>query len=163
MLKILTPQALPGSCFMCGSGKRDWYVDTEQSFEFYGAAIICNVCIEALSHIAEWISPDTYKEMSRALEEAEHDVFEYTKRNQALENAIDGLKKAGYSYIDDSTVVRRSGYVVPSDETTRAVNIDERTKVGSGEGETPEPTDDEGMDFLRSDGAVSESELDFNL
>jgi len=42
-------QALPGKCGMCGSSKREAYIDTNLDFDGYGVFYICNQCVAAMS------------------------------------------------------------------------------------------------------------------
>ena len=49
MRVIKHPSALPGKCGVCGSAERQKFIDTNLSFDYYGALYICNQCVQAMA------------------------------------------------------------------------------------------------------------------
>ena len=156
-----SPSALPGSCYFCGSGLRDWYIDTDQSVEFHGAMYICNICFEEMSLLADYIKPAKYLEMKIKLESSEMAVYELSKDNQLLKEAIDALGRAGYRTDDDGQPVRDGGIVLESVEVK-----DSRVPEGKGileeslSGST-EPSNDKGLGTVRPDDPDREPQFNF--
>lgn len=145
-----SPSALPGSCYFCGSGNREFYIDTNLSVEFHGAMYICNLCGNELALLMRYISHDEYKELKRQNESAHELVYQLRVKLDAAEEALRGLVNAGYRY-DNGDVIRSGGALletVPGTEGAVSTGADE---LGEGEGTSSESSDDEDVGELRSD------------
>lgn len=155
-----SPQALPGSCYVCGCGTRDSYVDFNLQIEFHGAFYLCNICAGAIAKLYTYITFDEYKDLQFNKEDLERQLYDATVRIDGLEKAIEGLRKAGYQILSTGEPGVLSGYGSVSDEIPREDSSEPRSEVGTGEGTPPESYDDEGMDILRSDDDGDESGAD---
>lgn len=90
-----SPAALPGSCFICNSSGREFFIDLQMQFEFHGAVYICNVCVEELARMMGMISSaqadrfmDTIKGMGEGL-------FERDIHIENLERALNAYTSLG--------------------------------------------------------------------
>jgi hypothetical protein len=154
-----SPAALPGSCYFCGSGGREFYVDTGVSVEFHGAMYICNICCEELARTVKFIPHDEYKELKARNEELSELTYQLRTKLDVVEESLRGLVNAGYRYDGGSVIV--SGGAVLEDVSESEGTVSEGTgELGEGEGTTPESSDDEGVVELRSDDA-SDAPFDF--
>jgi hypothetical protein len=145
-----SPVALPGSCFFCGSGNREYYIDTGMSVEFHGAMYLCNVCVEGIAALVRYIPPDDYKELMQSKEHLEEEVFALSKKLSTLEGVLRDLANAGYTVHDDGSIVRAGGVVLEDVlEPESPISIGKR-ELGEGEGAPSESNDDEDVGELHS-------------
>jgi len=146
-----SPTALPGSCFFCGSGNREYYIDTNQTVEFHGAMYICNICVEGIARLVNYLPPDEYKELLATKEHLEDTVYGLTKKLSTLEGVLRDLANAGYTVHNDGSIVRSGGAVLETLlEPEPAVPTGKR-ELGEGEGASSESNDDEDVGELHSD------------
>ena len=154
-----SPSALPGSCFFCGSGNREFYIDTQQTVEFHGAMYLCNICVAGIARLVNYLAPDDYKELLATKEHLEEEVYVISKKLSTLEGVLRDLANAGYTVHDDGSIVRSGGVVLETLlEPEQAVPTGKR-KLGKGAGEASESSDDEGVVELHSDDSSNATEL----
>jgi hypothetical protein len=156
-----SPGALPGSCYFCGNGSREYYVDTGLSVEFHGAMYICNICATDIAHLIKFISPDEFKSIRQGKEELESINYELIKRVGVLEESLRELANAGYGTNSGGDVIRYGGALLETSEQsdkTISIGADE---LGEGEGASSESSDDENLGELRSDDKRDEFTFDF--
>lgn len=157
---VETPQALPGECFLCGSSKREAFLDTNINIEFHGAVYLCQTCVE---EIAAYFGMASSKRTSHLEERSEHlasQVYEFQKENERLRQLVDGftyLSEFHSTNGDTSLPGSVSGESVSesSDDSSPAGE----EQVGVGEGAPSEQSYDEGVAELHSD----EPEFKLNL
>jgi len=156
--------SLPGQCFICCSPNRDWFIDTLMSVDrddpflangHLGAVYICCECVRQMATMGAWISPDEYQNMKETAHIQAGMISELTEKLMGMEQALDGLRQAGYTVTEGIGATRIGGFSPQIDEGPREKSPEERKSVATRERKTPEPIDDEGMDFLRSDGSES--------
>lgn len=154
-----SPAALPGSCFFCGSGNREYYIDTHQNVEFHGAMYLCNICVEGIARLVNYLSPDEYKELLATKQHLETDVFELSKKLSTLEGVLRDLANAGYTVHNDGSIVRAGGTILEDVlEPESSVPVGKR-ELGEGEGASSESYDDEDLGELHSDDASNATGL----
>lgn len=158
MEKVQYCAALPGCCWMCRSSNREWYVDTQQSIDFYGAVYLCNECIIEMSRLAGMFTVEDVEEFQNRIAFFEDENYHLRVRVSGLEQAIDGLRLAGsvpgISSISDAPVP-----ISPTAETT---SVGEESMEHEGR-VTPESSNDEGVGELRSNESSSSGESTFSL
>lgn len=150
-----SPAALPGSCFFCGSGGREFYVDTGLSVEFHGAMYICNICCEEIAKTVKFIPHSEYKALRAENEQLSELTYQLRTKLDVVEESLRGLVNAGYRY-DDGNVVRSGGAFLEDVSIAETPVSDGAGELGTGEGTSPEQSDDEGMGELRSDDTSSD-------
>lgn len=139
MILTTAPSALPGSCYLCGSASREAFVDLNTSIEFHGAFYLCNICVNEMAHLLGFTNPEKTSELLARIEELESEKFELSRQNAGYERALDGLRFAG---IDVALPVQQP-VAVPVDHAPPAAEPSQgEDQLGSGEGTSPEPTDD---------------------
>lgn len=144
---VTTPQALPGCCFICGSATRKYYIDTGRSLDFHGAVYFCSECLTEIAHLAGFLSPEASNKLKIEFSKLETQVYELTKRETGLENAIRGMAAAGYRNGD---VPNGNGNPDLSIEKSESESQGTENSLGVGEGETVKQGNDENMGKLRS-------------
>lgn len=149
-----SPEALPGSCYVCGSGSRDFYIDFNTDIEFHGAFYLCSECIKHIGRLAGYLSPQESKTILQNKEVLERENSELREKVSNMESAIASLSSAGYdigiSPDTDSTLFASPFGKEPSGAAE---------SLGPGEGATSESSDDEDVAGLHS----TEPEPDFKL
>lgn len=145
-----SPSALPGSCYFCGNGSREFYVDTKLSVEFHGAMYICNFCCEEIARLVKFIPHAEYKSLLADNEELSELTYQYKVRIDALEGALRDLANAGYRVADGSVIVS-GGAVLETPSETRETVSDGEGELGAGTGTPTESGNDSDVGELRSD------------
>ncbi len=150
-----SPEALPGSCKLCGSGTKAPFIDFGLSEEFYGAWYLCEECYSEGARLLGYLPPVEALALETKYIALLEEKFQLLVKVSGLEQAIDGLRIARDS--------------IPSDISDRPDSIsvslfeaDEESQggenlLGSGEGETSEPSDDKGLGELHSDDGANAS------
>lgn len=155
------PLAAPGKCRVCGGVSKDWYVDLQYNEEYYGAVYYCCECISHLAKVCGFLVPAEKDILECKLEAAEIEAYNLRVRTDGLEQALDGLRSAGFLVSrdlgDDHSV---SLSPVEAGEARESTTGD---SLGTGEGEAPEPSDDERVADLHSDGGSEEPIIGFQL
>jgi hypothetical protein len=146
-----SPSALPGSCYFCGSGNREFYIDTKLSVEFHGAMYICNICAEELARLVRFIPHDEYKEILAEKEQLEEHTYQLRVQLDGFQGAIDAFVRAGYNINTNLTVSRSGGAVLEADDLSDETVSTRESELGTGEGTPSESSDDEDVGKLRSD------------
>lgn len=146
-----SPSALPGSCYFCGSGNREYYIDTHQQVEFHGAMYVCNVCADGMAKLIRYMAPDEYKELLATTQEQETQIFEMSKKLSTLEGVLRDLANAGYTVHDDGSIVRAGGVVLEDVLEPKPPVPARKRKLGTGEGTSSESNDDEDVGVVHSD------------
>lgn len=154
------PVALPGCCFICKGAIRDAYVDTGVSLDYEGAFYICNLCVGEMATLFAYLSFDEYKDLRASKEELERINFELIKRVGDLENAVESLRRAGYT-VGEYGVQYSGGYSSKDSEESGEDLPSPEVKLGTGEGTSTESSDDSQLDGLQS--GESESDFSFDL
>lgn len=141
------PQALPGSCKICGSATKSPFIDTGSYEEFHGAIYYCHECAGQFARLLGFLHPDEFKALTEEKERLVVEVFEQKLRIDGLEKAIAGLTSAGYSQRDSSSVVDR---VLPDSEVVSTGAEEGEASLGSGEGTSIEPSEQQGLADVHS-------------
>lgn len=152
-----SPQALPGSCMLCGSGNRKLYVDTGFSIEFHGAVYLCvDHCVNLMAGMAMFLSPQRYSELIEENEHLKDTLFQDQKKFDGLEKAFHGLATSrGIIDPDDLLASIRSEFIFASEKSPTEGN-----RMGEGAISTSEPSDDKNVGGLRSGSDKREFEFD---
>jgi len=159
--KITTsPAALPGSCFICNSSDRKYFIDVGLSMEFHGAVYICNECLSEMAEECDFLSPESAEKLKKQIDMLEKDVYALTKKEAGLERAVDGLVSAGYSRSDTPNSDSGGGTVTPLHNERTEVT---ENNMGSGEGTPPKQSNDERMAELPNDAGSNASEFSLNI
>lgn len=147
MILTSSPQALPGSCYFCGSSNRESFVDTQISIDFHGALYICDICTRGMGAMVGMLSAEDAEKIYRKLAELETETYNLKKERDGLKAAVDGLTSARrYSNIDPPGPV--AGLFEDSAGDSEG-SQDEGTDLGAGEIQPPESSNDEGVDDVR--------------
>lgn len=142
-----SPQALPGSCYLCGSAGRSVYVDVHTDIEFHGAVYICvDTCLDELAHMAGFIRPEEYEQLKKDKEKLETELYEVKREKGHWENAVREFTSIRESHGLGSDV---SGPEL-SGLQDAAESLSESTPDGEGEAES------DSSDDVKSDGDSSE-------
>jgi len=165
--KVVThPPALPGECFLCRgvSLGRDWFVDLMLDFEFHGRVYLCNECLSEIAEIVGYLTPDHATQLKDRVASLEEENY----RLQAEVAAFHEMEKAIGVFVDRGNVRSVSDSpgsggigsdgLAPDDSTEESSGGADR--LGEGEGATPEPQHDEGMDVVHADDGGN---ADFSL
>lgn len=150
MEKVEYCTALPGCCYLCRSSNREWYIDTGQSIDFYGAVYICDECIMEMSTLAGMITPIHADELAARIRFFEEENFDLRVKVSGLEQAIDGLRIAGRISGSDPIGIPHMDSS-PESEGSQGTE----GQLGTGERTSPEPSNDEGVGELHSDESSS--------
>lgn len=167
------PPALPGSCYKCGSGTRDAYIDLDVSVEFHGAMYLCDLCVAEMAGLLGYLTPEVSRDLTDKIEQLESEKFKAQTQAAGLERAINGLMDAGFC-ADPVAHLHPDHQSPDRSRHPSAVGFDpERadsaqpgeTVVAGAAGETPESLHDEGVAELRAgDGEHDRSgEFTFDL
>lgn len=149
-----SPEALPGSCFVCGSASRESYIDPNISIEFHGAIFLCNLCVAEAGRLLGFATPEDVKKIVNQNEELKTQSYKYKRQLDGLEMALNGFTLArGTGGVDSIGSVDLSPPEPDSDQYQREVDL------GAGAGESPEPSNDEGMAELPNDAVPTEFEF----
>lgn len=156
---VSTLTALPGECFFCGSSDRKFYLETGIDVEFVGALYIClDECVREFANVAGFLSAQQSKSLRETNVTLSLRVEEQTRKIVALERVVDELRNA------NSIIVSSDDITVDSDGSDSANEADVSgqpdgtqeelrkgpSELSTGEGETPESSNDEGVGELRS-------------
>ncbi len=159
------PEALPGACYLCGSGSRALYVDLGRDVEFHGAMYLCvDECLREIKNMFDWRTPEECElilEDNKRLHEAN---FQFLKRIAGLERLLDGYRALDL-YVEPSELPV-SGHPVGVSQLDREASrefSEEPESVGTGEERPSEQASDEDLDGLRAVESKPESEFTLNL
>jgi hypothetical protein len=167
---VPVPYQHPSSCSICGYGGSDrkCWLDTGIQIDYYGAVYICDQCFNFLAGLFGYINPDVSAKILHENEIlcASQEIL--NRRIDMLTTAIKNLELADVTVVDSDSLRSGMDSVIGADplgvpETSESPSGDSRegeVNVGSGEGETSEPSHDEGMDKLRPDEFGFEFEFD---
>lgn len=141
-----TPRAAPAVCGVCGyGGPERTYLDLDLTFEYYGALILCDVCVMSMSEMFGYILPAQARALEQRVEEAERELIVLRAATQNLENLSVSLSALGFS--------RNSSGVgnLASGDAQGAEPVSEESDSGEGSAEltTDESSDESGPDDVR--------------
>jgi len=144
------PEAIPGCCFICSAASREFYVDLDIHMEFHGRMYFCNECLAEMARLCGFETPGKVGEMVAHKEHLEKQVFDLTVEKDALERVVDGYSRLrGVSNPVAASVPVMPGQLSLDTLSPESTEGGEES-VGGGEGETPEPSNEQGMDDLRT-------------
>lgn len=138
-----SPPALPGSCYLCGNGSRDVYVDLETQVEFHGAMYLCDKCVIQMGTAVGMVSVEKHEKFLQELERVR-------AKAELLEEERSSLKKVLRGY-DDVRAFITDGSVPSFRDDSAESNLSEREKELGGR--TPRPSkqsDVKRLDDLRA-------------
>lgn len=153
-----SPAALPGSCYFCGSGSREFYIDTKLSVEFHGAMYICNICADHIARLIRYIPHDDYKDLVAENEEMGEAAYQLRVQVDHLEAAIRGLTGAGYGLNNNVVDALNADFLETVDEPVESVS-EGTGELGERTGTPSESSDDKDVGKLRPDDSSDESNL----
>lgn len=84
------PEALPGSCYLCNTASREFFVDCGMQVEFHGAFYICSECLAEMARLAGFETPGNVLSLNAQKSALETQVFDLTKEIDGLERVVDG-------------------------------------------------------------------------
>lgn len=146
--------ALPAKCYYCGGADKSSYLDTGIQIEYYGALIFCNECFNAMAEVYGYISPHKAAAYREVIPRMEQKIQELEAQRQAMELAIEELKKAGYDNpIDEFLHSIRNSLGSDDDSDEDFDSSESGITSGSQRGKkgTAQSSDDERMAELRAD------------
>ena len=163
MFLVETPQALPGSCFFCGSASRESYVDTLKQVEFHGAMYICDLCLLDMARLVGLISPEETETLRKNNEKLKEVLFKRDQEIESLRRAVDGLTVAR-RYSGTSDPVPELPVDLPEDLHANITGAhDSEERVDSGEEGVTEQASDEQLDGVRESASDDKSSTNFKL
>lgn len=148
------PPALPGCCYLCGSGTRARFIDLETQVEFHGAMYLCETCIVEM---AVQLGMEVEKKVTKLKFE---NLSMHTELSRAHEE-INDLKKALNDGLADLQPYLNAESKPPDFSGDSSLSEGEESPTGEGGMErgqegSAEPTNDEGVGELRSTESKSE-------
>lgn len=152
---VTRPAAQPGCCYICRNGNADWYLDTGAYEEFFGVVYICNNCIAQLAITVGYFTPEQRVEFEEKIMQLENELGESTARIYGMEQIINGYTALGFHYSSDVPVLPTNsgidsmGSAGSNSDPTESTQHGE-DEMGIGEGNSPEPSDDEALGDIRS-------------
>ena len=158
---VETPAALPGSCYLCGSGDKSPYIDWGVSIEFYGALYTCTECTGAVASLLGWVPREVHDAVIHTNDELISRNLDLEIENRELRMAIEHLSNAGFKVEPNESVlshdIQPPGTVADIDPDILADNqdTDEATRdsdelLDSGKRTSDESGNDKRVDKLRS-------------
>lgn len=144
----VAPEALPGCCYLCRGTSREFFIDTDMHIEFHGAVYFCSECIREIAQSVGYEVPERVKQLKERLSELESINVNLLIERDGLEKAIDGLSSARVAGRTSSVWDSPDDVPMESEGTEQG-----EEELGSREGETPESSDDEGMDLVSADAS----------
>lgn len=166
MLVVSSPQALPGSCYFCGSASRKAYIDTLVQVEFHGAMYICDICLYDMLNLLGGLSEEQATELRNALEFVQTELQNKNKEIEGLKRAVDGLTTARrYSGLDTDVPSLSNPVSIPEIVQGNTDGESEsESRVATDSGGVAEQNSNEQLDRVRkSSGDDGSSESDFKL
>lgn len=165
---ILTdsPSALPGSCFLCGSSNREFFIDLGRSVEFHGAVYICvDECLREIVSLTGFITPDKAFDLQRENSTFKTQVQTLSQEVTGLKAIVDGYRQLNFDDFLSDSLTDDSGDGSSSPEASKGstahsdvVAESERGTVpdsSTGEDGAVESSNDETMGDVRSGPAFS--------
>lgn len=146
MERIVHPAALPGSCYICGSADREYYIDTKLSVEFHGAMYFCNLCIGEMATLVGFMAPEIAESIRQRTFQLEKESETLKNQVNGLEQAVNGFFAAGFGSRTDSDDVPGTDSVVPAETAETGTN-----DVGTRTDSDAESVHDEGVAILPDD------------
>lgn len=176
---VVQPGALPACCLFCAgtpSEERAFFIDPNVAMEWHGAIYICKLCLFEMASTVGWADPTAVKTMTERITDLEAESYSQAVTIAGyhdLEEALD-LLGAGLNSLRQRPgghLGRVSELDVPSEPERPGVDDEPgagSTAVGAdlvdaGAGTPDEPSDDEGMDFVRSNGGGAPNEFTLGL
>ena len=154
------PLALPGSCYLCGSGDKPPYIDWGVSIEFHGALYTCSECTGAVASLLGFVPRHTHNEVIKTLANLNAENAGLVRQNLALREAVENLVVANESVVssDDlssTSVADAEPILLASDKTDAEESRSSTEFLDSGTRASDESSDDERVDELHSDESSS--------
>lgn len=150
-----SPEALPGSCFICGNASRDSYIDTGISIEFHGAIYLCNTCLEEAAQLLGFIVPREAARLRLENDDYRTEIYNLKRQLDGLEMAVNGFTLArGVGGFDPLP-----GFDLATGSTDQSSD-DSNRDLGEGTREALEQVHDEGVAELPNDGKPTGFVLD---
>ncbi len=145
---VRQPEALPSCCIMCPGSAREWFIDTGIQIEWYGAVVICKLCVVAMGQMFGMLTEVQAENVLNNRNVLQQEIFELQKKLAGLEMVERGMAAAGYVVPDHSGDVS-----VPSSshQGNESGLSESKGSVGDEGGAAPESVHDEGVDVIRSD------------
>jgi len=153
--------ALPGSCYLCGSGDKPPYIDWGVSIEFHGALYTCHECTGSVASLLGWVPQEVHSKVIQQNDELMARNLDLEIDNREMKMAIEHLGNVGIKVnLNESVLshdIQPPGSVADVDPDFLADNQngDESAREADelldfGERTSDEPGDDERVDELHS-------------
>lgn len=134
-MKLLEiPVALPGSCYICGSASREYYIDLEVHVEFHGRMYLCNVCVGTINQLTGSATPEEVAQLVEANGTQAQKIYELGVQNAGLERAVLEL-----------TLVRSIGGGLPQGSTVSETSDESDSAEGQADSGPTESAEDDDM------------------
>lgn len=150
--RIIKPYEMiaPAKCAVCGKFSTGTYVDFGLELDFYGVVYICvEDCFLELANLQGYHSPGQHKMAMAELEDKRQELNNAYDKIEALENALDGLRRAGYV----NSVC--SSDAMDAEQSAEIEGSDDPGTSDSEQGSS-EQTDESGRPNLFHDDSISE-------
>lgn len=161
---VTRPAAQPGCCYVCRNGNAAWYLDTGAYEEFFGVVYICNDCIAQMAVTVGYFTPEQRVEFEERIMQLGNELAESTARIYGMEQIINGYSALGVHNPPDVPVLSSDspsdslGSEGPDQDSTDSAQHGE-DEMGVGEGNPPEPTNDEALGDVRPTSDPSDFKL----
>lgn len=155
MQVIQNPLIPPACCIFCPGSVRNQYIDTEISFEFYGAILVCDQCVGNMGAMLGMASVETNAVKNNKINHLEVENYELMKQVVVLRSAVNTYLKelvdvpsVDSNVLADSSVHRD---IPLGDSYTDRESQGRESSLGVGERAAPEQDSNYELDRVRSD------------
>lgn len=139
-----SPSALPGSCFNCGSGNREWYVDFDLFLDFHGRLYLCNLCVIECSGHAGYVEPDEKVHLlEQRLMSAMREKAELREKLDNVSRIVSGIEPR-FSSSDGNHSVDLPDVPEPAEDAD-GLHEDGALQLHLGAGTSDEPSHEQGL------------------
>jgi hypothetical protein len=167
---VESPTALPGCCYLCGSGDKAPYIDWGVSIDFHGALYTCSECTGAVASLLGYVPREVHDRIIDANDELISRNLDLEINNRELTLAIEHLRNAGFKVTPNESVlshdIQPPGTVadVDSDILANSQDADESSRetdelLDFGKRTSDESSDDKGVDKLHSNESIFDLKL----
>lgn len=151
------PTALPGSCYLCGSGTKQPFIDWGVSIDFHGALYTCRECTESVANLLGMASKEHYTSVLGHNARLNAENLELTIKNRALQQVVTSMQLAGFNEPIPNSDDQLSLPIADPEPDLLADDQEPDSSARAttefldfGTGTSDESRNDEGMDELRS-------------
>ena len=158
-----TPTALPGSCYLCGSGEKAPFIDWGVSIEFYGALYTCSECTASVASLLGMVTREKQASLIQHLDQLNAENVDLQMKNYALKQALEAMRIVGVDEpVSNPHDIPGAPFANPvidmlaDDSTIKSDSRETDELLDSGKRTSDESSDDKRVDKLRSNESKSD-------